>query len=214
MHRGKPWGRRPTAAPDAEVTGNDAALARAVASRPHARLRFRPDASSDLALAIGVTTAHDGTLELPLDALVTDAGDTAVNLIVAGVPPDRMRWWHRPKRVRVRVDGRDVFDGPATTVVVANGEFLRAIDLSPRGHPNDGRAEVQVYGLTRSERGQLRRRLGAGSHLPNPRITTPGGRTVEIEWSRPVHLELDAEPRPPARSLRADVVHDAYRLIV
>ena len=51
------------------------------------------------------------------------------------------------ERLLVTVDGRTVHDGPATSVVVANGQFSGTADLAPRGHPGDGRLEVQVYAL-------------------------------------------------------------------
>ena len=49
----------------------------------------------------------------------------------------------------IEVDGQPWFAGSATTVVIANGQFLRGADIVPRGHPGDGRLEVQVYELRR-----------------------------------------------------------------
>ena len=39
------------------------------------------------------------------------------------------------------------FSERATTVVVLVGQYLRGADVSPRGHPGDGAAEVQVYAM-------------------------------------------------------------------
>jgi diacylglycerol kinase family enzyme len=106
-------------------------------------------------------------------------------MVVSGLPPDRLRAWTRARRVEVRVDGRLVHDGPATTVVVANGQFRHGADLVPRGHPGDGRLEVQVYALRAGERAAMRRRLPGGGHLPHPRIVTSNGRQAQVRWPAP-----------------------------
>src|SRR6185436_13282717 len=107
------------------------------------------------------------TAELPLDALRLPDG-LACNLVIAGTAPDRLGWATGEAAIEVAVDGDPWFAGQATTVVVANGQFLRGADLVPRGHPGDGRAEVQVYALTRRARRPMRRRLPTGTHVPHP----------------------------------------------
>ena len=89
--------------------------------------------------------------------------------------PARVRFGTRSHHVHVLVDGREVVTGPATTVVIANGEFFDGLDIVPRGHPGDGRLEVQVYALRRGERRAMRSRLPRGIHVPHPRITTATG---------------------------------------
>ena len=70
---------------------------------------------------------------------------------------------------RCALDGRPWFSGPATTVVVATGQFLRGLDLVPRGHPGDGKAEVQVYALRRAgAAARCAARLATGAHVPAP----------------------------------------------
>ena len=110
-------------------------------------------------------------------------------------------------RVRVTVDGRRVHEGPATAVVVANGQYLRGADVVPRGHPGDGRAEVHVYALARSERRRMRERLPRGEQVPHPRIGTTSGRRILIEsLAAPVALEVDrvAVARAATRDRRRD----------
>src|SRR5262249_59072923 len=92
----------------------------------------------------------------------------AGNGVVIGTAPDRQHWWSRAPGVQVTVDDRVVHEGGATGVVIANGQFLHANDVVPRGHPGDGRIELQVYSVPRRERGALRRRVRDGSHLPHP----------------------------------------------
>jgi diacylglycerol kinase family enzyme len=116
--------------------------------------------------------------------------------------------------VTVRVDARLLFDGAATSVVVANGQFLRGADLVPRGHPGDGRLEVQVYAPTAGERGAMRRRVAAGTHLPHPRIVTASGRRAEVRFAAPVPLEVDGVAAPARADLDATVREGAFVLLV
>jgi diacylglycerol kinase family enzyme len=204
------------------VEGDDAALAAAVGGRPGARVAFVPASASDLARAIGMVAggapAHGYSTELPCDLIRADADArpfVAVNMIVLGVAPDRQRRWSRTIRVRVTVDGRTCHDGDANAVVCASGEYLRGADVVPRGHPGDGRLEVQVYALAGRDRARLRGRVTAGVHLPHPGIRTVAGRMVEIEsLGAAVPLEADGHPLDPARALRAEVVPEAFSLLV
>jgi diacylglycerol kinase family enzyme len=190
----------------------------ALASRqPGIRVSFRPARDSDLARTLGL--AGGGTpasLEIPLDGLELRATPgMAVNMIVLGAAPDRLRWWNRGAPVAVTVDGRERFRGRATTVLVANGQYLRGADVVPRGHPGDGRVEVQIYALRRGERGAMRRRLAQGAHVPHPRIRELTGRRVEVQVAgRDLHLEVDGVGQGPRRDLTVQVAPGVLRLIV
>ncbi|HEX6311845.1 MAG TPA: hypothetical protein VF152_09475 [Acidimicrobiia bacterium] len=218
VRKGEPWGGPAAGPPDATVAGGDADLAAVVAARPGARIEFRPDAGSDLARALGVpggrrpADAH----ELPLDALsLGDALGLSVNIAVLGTPPDRLRWWSREHDLEVVVDGRERFRGKATTVVVANGQYLRGADVVPRGHPGDGRVEVQVYRLRRGERRAMRRRLAQGAHVPHPRIREIPGRRIEVQTTgRGLPLEVDGVPGGLCRELAIEVVPNVCNVLV
>jgi len=213
IRRGEPWGSPARGPAVARGAGGDADLADLVRDHPGSRLSFRPDPSCDVARAVGLTPSASGAVELALDAVAL--GDTlVVNLVVAGPAPDRLRWWHRRRPVTVRVDHRPVFEGRATTVVVANGQFLRGADLVPRGHPGDGRLEVQVYAVPPGQRATLRRRVRAGGHLPHPEIVTAHGRRVEVAWAGPTPLEADGRARGRRATLVATVVPAAFTLLV
>lgn len=174
------------------VDGGDRELAAAIARHPGLRVRFTADASSDLAKALGIT-GEPPRVRAPVTLDVLHVGETAraVNMVVLGSPPDRLRRCHRTRHCRVDVDGRTVHDGPATTVVVANGEYLRGLDVVPRGHPGDGRLEVHVYAVAAGQRRRMRSRLATGTHLPHPGISTSQGTQTTIQWERPVRLEGD-----------------------
>lgn len=201
------------------VTGDDADLAAGAHAHPGSVIRLEPR-GSDLARAVGLVADAPGATLVPCDLIGLAGGTVAANVVVLGVPPDRLRPWHRRHALEVVVDGRPLAVGHATTVVIANGQFLRGMDLVPRGHPGDGHLEVQVYALAPSERGPMRARLPQGVHLPHPRIVQRSGQTLSVRLlggpgaGRGAPLEVDGRPRGRARELHATVIPGAYRLLV
>ena len=220
LRPGEPWGHAASGPPDVEVAGDDADLVAVAASHPGALVRFRPSPRSDLARALGLGSDGAGTTEVAIDALAIDPDDgvvdavDAVNVVVVGPPPDGLRWTARAPHITVRVDGRAWFSGRATTVVVANGQFLRGTDLVPRGHPGDGWAEVQVYALARRARRAMRRRLPTGTHVPHPAVRSGRARRVEIEVARAVPVEVDGRPKGRTGRLVVTLIPAAIRLLV
>jgi hypothetical protein len=218
IEKGKAWERSAAGPPDLRVAGDDWALAAAACDRPGARIEFVPSPDSDFARALGVATGSTAGLELPLDALRVECDGEmrfGVNMVVVGVAPDRARWFTRDPGVLVTVDGRVVHDANATAVVVANGQYLRGSDVVPRGHPGDGRFEVQVYAATRRERAAVRARLPQGVHLPHPRIGQTTGRRVEIRADRGVvAVEVDGRSGPPAARVTVELVPEAFSILV
>jgi YegS C-terminal NAD kinase beta sandwich-like domain len=219
IRKGEAWGDAARRPPDVEVEGDDAALARSVVTDGAPPLvRYRPSPTADLARAVGLRPESPSGTELVLDALEVVADDgtvrRAVNAVVAGHGPDRITRWTRRHDVEVTIDGRPAWDGRATGVVVANGQFLRGVDIVPRGHPGDGRAEVQVYALAPGERGAMRRRLPTGTHVPHPQIRERSGRLVEVRWAAPRPLEGDGLEWPASRLLRVVVLPGALRILV
>jgi YegS C-terminal NAD kinase beta sandwich-like domain len=214
MRKGEPWGRPASAPPDREIHGTDADLAAWVAAAPGALVRFDPTAGSDLARAVGLAGGAGTDTELPMDALELADGTLALNMLVLGRPPDRLTRTARRIEMRVRLDDDMWFEGRATTFVCGVGQWLRGHDLIPRGHPGDGRAEVQVYRLRAPERRLMRARLPAGGHVPHPRILQRTACRIELEVARPVPLEVDGITKGTVSRLVAQVRPGAYRLLV
>lgn len=229
VRKGEPWERAAAGPPEATVSGSDAELAAAV--RQHlsgrgpgaepVRLAFDPAADSDLARALGLgwgpTDRVPGSLDLPLDAMtvtVDGVEQFAVNMVVLGSPPDRLGALTPRQGVTVTIDGRPAYDAKATTVLVANGQYLRGADAVPRGHPGDGRLEVQAYAPSVGEARAMRDRLATGTHVPHPHIAQATGRRVEIELTRPARLELDGVERGKATLVVVEVVPEAFSLVV
>jgi hypothetical protein len=218
------------------VTGGDGMLASVLApGLIDPLVRFTPAPDSDLALAVGLVAGAVATgMALPLDVLDLVAGNgsedivadrahpsgpnvirvVAVNSVVMGVAPDRLRAWHRPAGLVVEIDGAPVEAAAATTLVVMNGQYLRRLDVSPRGHPGDGVAEAQLYALPPAARRAMRARLVVGAHLPHPAITIRRARRLVVRSAHPVPLEVDGAPAGHITALQLTLRPAAYRLLV
>jgi hypothetical protein len=200
-------------------SGDDVALAIVTADHPEDVLRFVPSRACDFARAIGLRGTPAGAAVLRCDAIQIRDGGAAVNAIVFGVAPDRARWWHRRHSVMVEVDGRRVGEARAFGVVVANGQYLRGADVVPRGHPGDGRIEVQVYALRPGERSRMRSRLARGTHVPHPRIAQRSGRRVTVRWTsgrgmRGRPWEVDGHAAGGASGADLEVAEGAMHILV
>lgn len=212
---GEEWGSPTESPPDLDVSGSDAALAQAVAGAPGALIRFHPDVASDLARAVGSGPGEPVGTALPLDAL--ELGDTtlACNMCVFGTPPDRLRRSSPSLELEIELDDRPWFNGRATTVVIAIGQFLRGLDVVPRGHPGDGKAEIQVYELAKRERRQMRARLVTGTHVPHPRIRQRTARKIGLRASPVAPSEVDGVTGLELTGVTTiHVLPRAYRLLI
>jgi YegS C-terminal NAD kinase beta sandwich-like domain len=213
---GDPWGEPVSGRADLEVRGGDADLARVLDTHQGVLVRFRAEPGSDLARTVGISASGDlSGLAAPIDGLLVEPGGHAVNGVVLGTAPGRLRATTPSATVTVRVNGRSVAAGRATTVVIANGQFFDGLDVVPRGHPGDGRLEVQVYALRRGERRAMRARLPQGIHLPHPRITTTTGRQVEIHVERGrLPMTIDGRAHEPVADLTVTLLPAALRLLL
>lgn len=227
IRKGEPWGRPATGPPDVTVAGGDATLAETVKHHLGGRIAWAPTPESDFSRSVGSTgVPRAEPVELACDALaigelIEGRGpqplpvNMAVNMAVVGTAPDRQRRLSPSTHLRVIVDDRVLHDGPATAVLIANGEFLRGADLIPRGHPGDGRAEVQVYSVEPSQRRALRSRVANGTHVPHPGIRQGSGRRIEvIAADRTLALELDGVDATPTPHLHVTVIPEAFLLVV
>ena len=232
--RGEDWGAPAEHPPDLQLRGKDDDLARVLENAgimdgiEHPIVRFLPSSKSDLASAVGLSARSEpsaGNIALPLDVLVfglsaarqierPEVRSIAVNGIEVGAGVDRLGWWHRSFGARISVDGATIFEDNAACVLVMTGEYLRGKDVSPRGHPGDGKAEIYVYTLKRSQRRSMRQRLSDGSHVPHPQILRRAGSSFEIALEQPARVRIDSVSRGSAIHLRIDVLQQAYALLL
>lgn len=104
---------------------------------------------------------------------------------------------YRNKRVRVRVDGRDLPDGEYLIGAVANGRiFGKGMKVAPGARLDDGLFDaVLVRGFRFFEFCRHGWKLMNGSHVTHPKVSVVKGRRVEA-WpgdSEDVLLELDGD---------------------
>ncbi len=111
-----------------------------------------------------------------------------------------MAGW-RNQRVRVKVDGAVLYEGPALTVAVANGRsFGGGMLVAPDADHRDGALDVVVLGdLTRAQQVILSRSLYAGTHTTARDVYVARGQEVDVETAEPDVL-LDVDGETPGRA--------------
>lgn len=218
IHKGVAWGAPSPGDPDLVVAGSDADLAAAFATRPGARFGFEPDRSSDLAATLGLRPGSEPVgLELRIDVLwiaLDERDEVAVCAHATfGCRPQALRRSTRRRDARATIDGR-TRSLRVGGIVVANAQHLDGMRIVPRGHPGDGRAEAQWFGLAPSQRAKFRDRLPTGDHLDHPDVGRTSLRTLEVAWNRPTAVHLDSRPVGTAKVARVRVEAGALRLRV
>jgi diacylglycerol kinase family enzyme len=121
-----------------------------------------------------------------------------------------------PVKARVKVDGRKVFSGTVTCVLVGNvGSAFGGIEIFDGSRPDDGLLEVGV--VTAKSRGQWVRTVGRvvlGRADRSPFVTTSRGAKVRVRFDRPVACEVDGGDRPETDKLRITVRPSSIRVCV
>jgi diacylglycerol kinase family enzyme len=133
-------------------------------------------------------------VQLPVD-LGAVLLDGRLHWFVAHLVARRGWWWGR-------------------VVAVMNAQFIGPWDVTPRGHPNDGRLDVLDADLPFDERLQVRSRLRTGSHVPHPRIEERHVAAVQLDLEPPLPVRLDGELMEPARSVSVRMEADALVCVV
>jgi hypothetical protein len=100
------------------------------------------------------------------------------------------------------------------TMVILNAQWRQDWDLGPRTHPNDGLLDVYDARLSFSDVWKVRARLPTGSHLPHPGIKERRVATVEVEFPRPILVEVDGVAVGRGRRLEVDLEPDALSVVV
>jgi diacylglycerol kinase (ATP) len=123
---------------------------------------------------------------------------------------------YRNAAVRVKVDGRIFFEGPAFNVAIANGRYFGGgMMIAPHADLGDGRFDIVAVGdLTRRETLGLSGKIYKGSHLAADGVRVTSGMSVDAE---PVHAwasvlaDIDGE-QSGKLPLRADIAKGAITL--
>jgi diacylglycerol kinase (ATP) len=122
------------------------------------------------------------------------------------------RWKNVELMVEVDDERRQ---GLMEDVMVANTEYHNGgMRLCPGARPDDGVFDVLVIGdVSRRELVLTLPKLYRGTHLPHPKAELLQGRTVAVEASEALPVELDGE-QPGTTPVRFEVVRAALRVRV
>ena len=153
---------------------------------------------------------------MPVDVLRADSGLAAVNMIVVGTPPDRLRRFSRRISAQVTLDGRAVAAGDdLTSVVIASASSSAATTWSHAATRATAAPEVQCYALPPGQRRAARLRLASGAHVPHPAIVQRSGVVTEVTVAgAPAPLEVDGRPAGSISRLSVRVQPGAFRLLL
>lgn len=121
-----------------------------------------------------------------------------------------------PQPVRVRVDGKDWFEGRAACVLVGNvGEIQGGLHLFPRAEPDDGRLEVAVVTAdTKSEWARVLARVATGHPDRSPFVQATRAKKLSVRHAAPVAYEMDGGARDPVKKLKVRIRPKAVALCV
>lgn len=201
IRKGEVWGERSPMPPGAVVVRSDAEARAVVTAAKRSGDPVPPLGllGGDLCKTLGGTgdearLCSDQAVRLPVD-LGAVLVDGRLHWFVAHLVA-RGSWW------RGRV------------VAVMNAQYLGRWDVAPKGHPNDGRLDLLDGDLPLGQRGQARRRLLSGTHVPHPGIDERRVKAVQIDLTRPTPIHLDGELIGPATTLSIRTEPDALTCYV
>ena len=202
---GEAWGTVGPRPDGLAVLRDDAALGEWLAARD-----LRPGSATahvvgvergDLARTVGGSSGGGEARRYPMDALRvhvrTADGETDTTVAAAHVAV-RRRWWR------------------GALWLIGNAEYVRGHDVFPRGHPNDGIAELLEVDAAMPPRArhEARRRARLGTHLPHPQLHLRRGRELRIEPGRALGVWVDGRRWRRATEVTVEVIADAYTLVV
>ena len=133
----------------------------------------------------------------------------AVNMIVIGHAAGRARAAGSGASARIVRDRRAAGRSTVRARPWSSrpGSSVRGLDLVPRGHPGDGRAEVQVYAVSGAANGaSCAPAWPPAPTCPHPRITQRSGHRVAVSTDRRSPLEVDGRPDRPRIASTSTVV--------
>lgn len=125
-------------------------------------------------------------------------------------------FWNLDKpEVSVEIDGKVIFEGPATTVAVCNGpRFGGGMLMAPGARPDDGVLDVVVIGdIGKVDLALNLPRLYRGTHLTHRKVHSFRGAEVKVTTSVSIPLEIDGE-HPGTTPFHVWVEPGALRIVV
>jgi hypothetical protein len=197
IRKGEPWGEPGPTPPDLVVLRSDLEVHRWVIGHRQAGTPIAPFglAGGDLARTVagGSPDQFQGcSVRLTLDLVRVEVGQQvtwSASHVIA-----RRSWWR----------GELMF--------AMTAQFYGGYDVTPRGHPNDGRMDVLTVdaALPARVRAQARSRARTGSHLPHPALAVRQVQEWTAEFARPLVVWVDGRRWVTAEDVRLVVEPDAY----
>jgi hypothetical protein len=200
IEKGQAWGAPGPLPADGMIVTSDAEARRLVeeARRAGRPLPVLGLLGGDLCRTLGGTGDRGRLMSPEAMTFPVDLGAVLVD--------GRLHWFVAHLVARTRAWGR-VF-------VAMNAQWRGSWNLGPRAHPGDGLLDTYDARLTASDRLKVRARLGHGAHLPHPRITERRAAATQVEFDRPLAVELDGTSLGRARTLSVRVELEALRVVV
>lgn len=225
IEKGKDWGRREEIGLDVPLATNDGEISDLFAIVEHAGkfaldgpelIALAPQDASErtpsndprssaggLAKTLGARAAaheirgHERTV-VPIDlGLVTAFGAGTVHrFVVASSLVIVSRFWSGP------IEG------------AMNSSFLGEWNVTPSGHPNDGRFDVVAANLSLSDRLKARKRLPSGSHVPHPDISIRRLKEASFTPAPSARVWIDGRLIGPAAKVDLVVFPDSVELAI
>lgn len=150
----------------------------------------------DLARTLGIGPSYDraGTKQLvPVDSLEIelDSGERHACLAHA-------------------VAGSMLYSGHV--VAVMNAAFVGRLNVAPRAHPGDGKADVVTMRLRFADRVKAYRRMPTGTHLPHPGIDVRRKVSGTLELGSAQSVRVDGKRVGRTATLRFRVVPNSVTI--
>lgn len=95
-----------------------------------------------------------------------------------------------------------------------NASFLGDWNVTPSGHPNDGRFDIVRAELTLGDRFKARSRLASGSHVPHPDISIRRLRSHDFEPVAGAQVRIDGQNLGAADDVSVTVIADATTIVI
>jgi diacylglycerol kinase (ATP) len=122
---------------------------------------------------------------------------------------------HRPRRVRIEVDGVTWEEWAVTVIVTNTPNYGAGMQVSPLARLDDGRLDVCT--VARAGRIRLLRlfpTIYRGTHVREPEVRSLQGRAVRVEADEPIRLCIDGDVTELTTPVVAEVWPGALRVIV
>ncbi len=120
------------------------------------------------------------------------------------------------QRARIRIDGRQWFDGAVSCVLIANvGQVGNGVHAFENATPDDGYLDVGVVtAATRWQWAQVIARMLVGKPQGSKFVEVSRGREFDVRLARKAPYELDGGDRNPVKRLRVSVEPAAITVCV